>query len=248
METTKWIKLMSWTTFNELRKTCNTVIIPCGATEVYGPHLPLSSDILVANRIAELVAEQTNALIGPSIEMGESNSLFMFPGTMTFSPETYAMIIKDIMTSLVEWGFKNYMFINAHAGNVPIIGQVAREFQNKYGVTAAQIDWWRFVQQKSLNILDNKNWMAHGHASECGTSVMLHLYPKLVDFSKAQKVEAQRESFARDNDIITYVRFDQTTPNGILGDALAATADKGKQIVDLCVTRIVQFMKDNFDS
>lgn len=47
------------------------------------------------------------------------------------------------MNSMIKWGFKNFMFINMHAGNVPIIGQIAREYQREYGIHCAQIDWWQ---------------------------------------------------------------------------------------------------------
>ena len=66
MENTNWIKLMSSSEFAERKKTCDTVIIPVGATEVYGPHMPMGSDIIVAQDVAELVAAKTNAMIGPS--------------------------------------------------------------------------------------------------------------------------------------------------------------------------------------
>lgn len=70
MKETNWIKLMSTSEFAERKKGCDTVIIPVGATEGYGPHLPMGSDILVAQKISELVAEKVNALIGPSVEVG----------------------------------------------------------------------------------------------------------------------------------------------------------------------------------
>ena len=89
MENTKWIKYMSSSEFDEKRKTCDTVIIPVGATEVYGPHLPMGSDILVAQAVAEKVADQVNAMIGPSLEVGESYSLSKYPGTLYLRPETW---------------------------------------------------------------------------------------------------------------------------------------------------------------
>ena len=87
MEGTNWIKLMSTSEFAERKKSCDTVIIPVGATEGYGPHLPMGSDILVAQKISELVAERVNAMIGPSLEVGESYSLSRFPGTMCLSAQ-----------------------------------------------------------------------------------------------------------------------------------------------------------------
>ena len=94
MENTKWIKYMSSSEFDEKRKTCDTVIIPVGATEVYGPHLPMGSDILVAQAVAEKVADQVNAMIGPSLEVGESYSLSKYPGTLYLRPETWKSVVE----------------------------------------------------------------------------------------------------------------------------------------------------------
>lgn len=247
MEGTKWIKLMSTTEFAEKKTECDTVIIPVGATEGYGPHLPMGSDILVAQKIAELTAEKVNAMIGPSLEVGESYSLGNFPGTICIRPETWTLVFHDIMESLVKWGFKNFMIINGHAGNVPLIGHVIRKMQDEYGIKGAQIDWWRFTQAKGVGILENTGWMAHGHASECGTSVLLYLYPEYVDMEKAGNAGPAREGFVRDSDIVTYVPFNKTAPKALLGDATIGTAEKGEKIVERCVDRIVEYMKSEFE-
>lgn len=72
MTNTKWMKEMTSAELAEAVKTCDTVIIPGGAIEVYGPHLPLGSDSIVSKAICERVAARTNAIIGPFIEVGES--------------------------------------------------------------------------------------------------------------------------------------------------------------------------------
>lgn len=247
MENTNWIKLMSSTEFDERIKTCNTVIIPVGAIEVYGPHMPMGTDIIVSNAIAERVADKVNAMIGPSLEVGESYSLTLYPGTMYLTPETWSLVIRDYMSSLMRLGFENFMFINGHAGNVPMVGHICRPLEREHGIKTAQVDWWRFTQEKALGILDNTGWMAHGHASECGTSVMLHLHPEYVEFHKAEKVTPMEgEDYDKFSDFVTYTVFNKTTGNGILGDATVATAEKGKAIVERCVDRIVEFMKSEF--
>jgi len=247
MENTKWIKLMSSAEFEDLMKTCNTVIIPVGAIEVYGPHMPMGSDIIVAQDIAERIANETNAMIGPCLEVGESYSLSLYPGTLYLRPETWTAVISDFMTSLIKWGFENFMFINGHAGNVPLIGHVCRPLERNHGIKTAQVDWWRFTQEKAVGVCDNTGWMAHGHASECGTSIMLHLHPEYVEFQKAQKVTPiEGNEYDKFYDLINYTVFNKTTENGILGDATVATAEKGKIIVDKCVNRIVEYMKSEF--
>lgn len=243
----KWIKFLSSSEFDEIRKNCKTVILPVGATEVYGPHMPLGSDIIVAQDIAELVAEQTNALVGPSLEVGESYSLSNYPGTLLLQPETWKAVVTGYMHSLMKWGFTQFMFINGHAGNVPIITQICRPLQREHGIKTAQIDWWRFTQAKAKGICEYEGWMCHGHASECGTSVMLYLHPEYVDMDKARRVTPkQGEAYGKYSDFITYAPFSDTTECGILGDATVATAEKGRLIVEKCVQRIVEYMHEEF--
>ena len=247
MQNTNWIKLMSSSEFAERKKTCDTVIIPVGATEVYGPHMPMGSDIIVAQDIAELVAAKTNAMIGPSLEVGESYSLTKYPGTMYLRPTTWMAVIEDFMTSLLHLGFQNFMFINGHAGNVPMVGQICRPLERELGIKTAQVDWWRFTQQKALGVCETTGWMCHGHASECGTSVMLHLHPEYVDMSKAECVTPKEgEDYGKYDDFIDYTVFNETTECGILGDATIATAEKGKVVVERCVDRIAEYMHEKF--
>lgn len=76
---------MSWSEFDQRRKETDTIIVPTGACEIYGPHLPMGADAIAAMAISERVAERTGALIAPMIPIGESNSLTCYPGTITFS-------------------------------------------------------------------------------------------------------------------------------------------------------------------
>ena len=248
MENTKWIKCMSSSEFDEKRKTCDTVIIPVGATEVYGPHLPMGSDILVAQAVAEKVAEKVNAMIGPSLEVGESYSLSKYPGTLYLRPETWKAVGEVYMISLMKWGFITLWVIYGDAGSGPSCGELCRPMERDLGIKVAQVDWWRFTQKHALGVCDTEGWMCHGHASECGTSVMLYLYPELVDMNKAEKVTPKEgEDYEKYGDFITYTVFNETTESGTLGDATIATAEKGKAVVESCIDRIVKYMKEEFN-
>ena len=85
--------------------------------------------------------------------------------------------------------------------------------------------------------------MAHGHASECGTSVMLYLYPELVDREEITCTQARPNKYP---DILTYSKFTDKTPNGSIGDSTAATAEKGRECVERCVARILEYINENF--
>lgn len=85
--------------------------------------------------------------------------------------------------------------------------------------------------------------MAHGHASECGTSVMMYLYPELVDHDEITCVKNIPNNYP---DVLQYSHFTEKTPNGSIGDSTVATIEKGKAIVEACVDRIMDYLKNAF--
>ncbi len=218
------------------------VIIPTGACEVYGPHLPMGTDLLVAQKIAELVAEKTDALIAPTVEVGESSALESFSCTFPMPRKILEDYLEFLVSKLISDGAKKFLFINGHAGNVDTISYIVKKHL-KDGIKACQIDWWRFTQAHCEGILDFKGPMAHGHASECGTSVMLYLYPELVDKSEITCCSSTPNNYP---DVIQYSKFIDKTPIGSIGDSRTATAEKGRKIVDACVDRILDYLKNAF--
>ena len=239
------IKEMSWTEFERRRGETDTVIVPTGAVEVYGPHLPVGTDGIVADALSVLVAERTGALISPTFDLGESSGLIGFPGTFTLTRETFHNVIDEIFLELIRYGFKNYLFITGHAGNVDSIGYLSRKYQRERGIVCGQVDWWRFARTNEGDIFEMKAHMAHGHASECGTSVMLHLRPDLVHMEKAV-CEEPGPDYTRYADFSRYVPLEKKTDSGTVGDATLGSAEKGKRIVEKCVDRIVEYMAYEF--
>ncbi|MEW9671124.1 creatininase family protein [Ammoniphilus sp. 3BR4] len=241
---TNFLKEMSWTTFAERKKETNLVIIPSGAFEVYGPHLPLGTDTLVAVKIAELVAHRVPSIIGPTLEVGDSSVLDVFPGTITIKPDSFKQYMQDAVTSLKKWGFRDFLFVNTHLGNVPIINEIAHELHRTKEYRCAQIDYWRFIKSIDEGIIETGD-LAHAHASEAGTSVMLHLYPELVEVEKwVNDPPTYDSSFS---DIIQYRDYDFYTKSGTIGDATKGTREKGEALVQRSVDRIVQFLNESWN-
>src|SRR5699024_10045998 len=214
----------------ERKKETNLAIIPSGAFEVYGPHLPLGTDTLVAEKISEIVSQRVESIIGPTLEVGDSASLDEFPGTITIRAESFKQYMWDTLSSLYKWGFKDFLFINTHVGNVPIIEQLVYDLQRNENVRCAQVDYWRFIKQHCDSITVSGE-LAHGHASEAGTSVMLHLYPELVDRPDTWVNEPPNieDKFP---DIHTYLPYSEYSKSGTLGDATLGTEKKGEQLVE----------------
>ncbi|MCI9568784.1 MAG: creatininase family protein [Lachnospiraceae bacterium] len=235
-----WIREMSWVEFDKRRKETKTVIIPSGACEIYGPHLPMGSDSFAAEAVAEEVAKRTNAVIAPMTQVSDSSGLKDFVGTLSMSKGLFEAWMDELVSQLIDYGFENFMFISGHAGSVAPIQSVGTKYLQKNGIRFAQIDWWRFTQQHDAGIFTHQGRMCHAHASECGTSVMLHLRPDLVDMDQAVCVPPAENEFP---DILTFAPMHTKTPNATVGDATAGTAKKGEKIYQLCVDRIVTYME-----
>lgn len=241
------IKEMTWTEFEERSANCKTVVIPTGSIEGYGPHMPLGSDFIVAEEMAKLLADELNIMIGPSLEIGDASSLSHFPGTFVIPREVFAGYLEGVMNCLVQYEFKNILVICGHGGNVDMITYLCKKFQQRHGIKCAQIDWWRFTSANSENLLDYSGYMAHGHASECSTSVMLYLRPDLVQIKRIEDHEPNPELMAYYNDVLCHTSFEKKAPRGVLGIASAATREKGELIINTCKNRIIEFMKAEFD-
>lgn len=237
---TNFLKELSWTEFVERKKDTDLVIIPSGAFEVYGPHLPMGTDTIVSVKISEILADRVEAIIGPTLEVGDSTALEEFPGTITIQAESFKNYLIDTVTSLKKWGFKNFLFVNTHKGNVPIIDQVSLDLQKGEGIQCAQIDYWRFLKDHCEGITVTGD-LAHAHASEAGTSVMMYLHPELCDL----EVAVNEPPKIQDDypDIIKYVPFSHKTNSGTIGDATLATVEKGEALVNRSVDRIIDYLK-----
>ncbi|MCM3569362.1 creatininase family protein [Neobacillus mesonae] len=240
---TNFLKEMSWMEFEERKKKTDFVILSTGAFEVYGPHLPLGTDTLVSVKISELLAERVNAIIGPTLEVGDSTALGEFPGTIIIKPEHFKQYLWDSVKSLEKWGFKKFLFVNTHQGNVPIITQIARDLQESNDIQCAQIDYWRFIKNHCDGVIESGE-LAHAHASEAGTSVMMYLYPGLCDLEKVINEPPKiGDAFP---DIIKYIAFSHKTNSGTIGDATLGTVEKGKVLVERSVDRILHFLKESW--
>lgn len=239
------IKEMSWSEFDKRRQETKTVIIPSGAIEVYGQHLPLSSDCIAAEGVAMKIAEKTGALIAPTIEMSDSMSLERFPGTFSVKKEIFEAYMNELFLNLIHYGFKNFLFITGHAGSVAPINALAYKYEKEYKIKCVQVDWWRYVAMHGDGIFDAGGRMAHGHASESGTSVILYFRPELVHMERATRVEPEAR-FYEPAGIIQYFSLDQKTITGTVGDATIGTFEKGEQIVERSVNNIVRFMEETF--
>jgi len=232
-----------WVDFDALRESTDLAIIPTGAVEVYGQHLPTGTDTIVVTHVAQRVGNELGAAVLPTLPVGFSRSLGDFPGTLNISTATLSAYVQETAESVIQWGFKRILFINSHRGNIGPIGEVAMELQAKHGVRCAQVFWWDYVSALVTDITETGRH-ANGHASEIGTSIMLHLEPDLVI---ADRIKDQTPTSAPAYaDITQYKGMRSRAPFGVAGNPEKATEEKGAEMVRRGVDRIVSFVRDEF--
>lgn len=229
------MKNISWSEFDERRKDVKTIIIPAGATEVYGPHLPMGSDIIVAQRVSELIAKEVNGLVAPCLEVGQSKSLTSFPGTIAISAATLSAVYREIIQECIRLGFKNYVLINAHKHNSQPLNEVLEDLRLSHGIKYMQIDWWQYMPIVAKDVYEYKTPFTH--AGESGTSTMLYLAKEYVHMERAITVEPMyKEKWPG---IAKSVDFAEYTTTGTWGAGSLGTEEKGKKAVENAIREIV---------
>jgi len=238
------VRYMNWVDFAERQRQTDLVLIPLGAIEVYGPHLPLGADGIATDAFAQRIAEQVPALIAPLIPIAYSRALQEFPGTLSVRPSSLMAYARDVAESFILWGCRRVLWINGHGANAPYLNELSADLEAQHGVRCAQIDWWRFIQPLVADLVASED-LPHGHASEFGTSVMLHLVPEHVMMDRAvatpNAAPDQWPDFLRQRSRLVQ------SDSGVLGDPTVGTAEKGAESMRRAVERAVAFlMSDEF--
>jgi creatinine amidohydrolase len=225
------------TVFNTWEEVANSgaeiAILPIGAIEQHGRHLPLGTDWLIADRWAKKLGERLNAYLLPAIPYGNSQEHTGFPGTITLRPQTLALIIEDIVLSLRHHGIKKIVVLSSHGGNW-IIKPTIRDLNFRYpDMTIVWTDGALPGEKERIP--------QDIHSGRGETSTMLFYHPELVKMDKA-------EDFTPDvgQEYNDYVGFDRTTKVGVWGKPTEASAELGEQNINSHVERQAQYIKATF--
>jgi creatinine amidohydrolase len=239
--------------FAELEMSRIVAIVPVGAVEQHGPHLPVRVDAAItAGIVARAVATaapEAPFLVLPELPVGKSNEHLAYPGTLSLSYETLARLWFEIGESVFRAGARKIIFFNSHGGQPQIMDIVCRELRVKLAMLAVACSWFRLTDASDLFDPDELNFGIHG--GEVETSMMLHLHPDLVDRKHADNFVPLSVELARENAILTpegAVAFGWQTqdlqPSGALGNAAAADVDRGRQLVERAAQRLLTLIEE----
>jgi creatinine amidohydrolase len=221
-------------------------ILPVGATEQHGPHLPICTDALLATDLADAVAEPLDLLVCPPIAYGYRSRPLSgggpsFPGTLSLSGRTLMAVIEDVLAELIRHGFRRLVLLSWHYENTNFVYEAAWLAQARAPDSGARI----LVHEdpggppsdavmEELFHGDFPGWDAE-HAAIVETSLMLHLHPETVLFDRAVDDRSPRHP---GYDVVPPPE-DFVAPSGTLWKATQATAEKGKLVWDEAVTSVI---------
>jgi len=159
-------------------------VLPVGATEQHGPHLPVGTDAFgveyVAREAAKAVAGRIPIVVTPTLPFGSSHHHLPFGGTMSLSTETYYRVVSELAGSLIAGGFRRIFILNGHGGNSELIQLVARDLALTHQAHLAAASYWTVAWDALVALDAHQGGRLPGHAGAFETSLILALRPELV--------------------------------------------------------------------
>ncbi|MCG7506124.1 creatininase family protein [Mesorhizobium retamae] len=247
----RWADL-SRSDFAALDRARTICVLPVGAIEQHGPHLPVSVDRDLAEAVLERALAEMEA--GPSIlalpgfSYGKSNEHGMIAGTLSLSAPTLLAILGDIAHSLTKTGFRRLVLLNAHGGNTPVLEIAARDLKIAHGLRVATCHWYNFNEAEQHG--DARESAFGIHAGLIETSAMLALKPALVAMERADDFANQAETWQHDYDHIGLSpgrarpawTIEDLNACGACGNAVAATRAIGEQLLETAARNFARFL------
>lgn len=237
------IKDVAWVDVKEKLLSNDLLIVPLGATETYGHHMAMGTEIYVADYVGTALGNRLDCLVTPTIPITCSGLLDSFPGNLYAHPPVLKAYLKEICDRMVAWGVKRIFFLNVHGPNLGLLDELSREYMDRK-IRCAQVDFWRMMIKLVPDLLHGPAPHAYGHASEMAVAVALAIKPDLVFKDRFKTFIPETPLADKYSDVMMYVPFNEVTPTGHSGDPSKGTAEQGREILKRTVGRLEQFLLD----
>ncbi len=227
-------------------------ILPVGAIEQHGPHLPLGVDAMINQGIIdhalENIPKNLEVMVLPMLPVGKSDEHQDFAGTLTLGAETLTRLWTEIGASVARSGVKKLVLFNSHGGQVAIMDVVARDLRIREKMLVMAYSW--FAAGMPSGLFTDNEIKVDIHAGAIETSMMLHLHADLVDMSKARNFEPlmadlEKEGYRRLTPIgagrMGWTAQDLQS-SGACGNAAAADGEKGRLLVEHAAGALVELL------
>lgn len=225
------------------------VVIPIGAIEQHGLHLPISTDAIIIEEIAKRACKEVTGefpvYLAPVLTYGNSHHHFPFPA-LSLTSETLIAVLKDLTRSLVTTGFENIMILNSHGGNDEAIRIVARDISRECQVSIAATSYWTPAYKALVEECGAlKMGRVPGHAGGFETSLMLVLRPEEV---RMNRLPPRRDDLISEEENMHRIYISR--PNNSVGvggysdDARHASKEQGEKFLSVIVREVMKTFQD----
>jgi len=221
--------------FAEGLEQTQTVLIPFGATEEHGPHLPLATDTLHAVTVARRLAERRTIFIAPPVPYGVCRSSSQHPGTLSIRTETLKALAIDIVSALYRQGMRRFVLLTGHAGGThfsTLLDAGETLLERFADAEFAVLTEFMLASEAGRKIIETEG---DSHAGEIETSRMLHSHPDLVQGTAAEEYPSfPKGILVRDKQ--------KYWPGGVWGNPQKANAEKGQRIEEVVLDALEQLI------
>lgn len=234
-------------------------VLPLGAHEQHGPHLPFETDTIIASGIACALAENIEDKLPvtflPVETVGYSIEHMDFEGSKTLAFDEAVKRWIEIGEKLASQGINKMMILNAHGGNSPLMTIVATELRVRFNMFCVATSWTRFIVPGDVISHEEKAYGIHGGDIE--TSVVLALAPEAVDMNKAEDFPNFQQVLSEDYKYLKAYgphafgwKAQDLNVSGVNGNASVATVSKGEALIAQAVNGLSQLLEemDRFDA
>jgi creatinine amidohydrolase len=239
---------LTWAEMNQAIEAQKVVLLPTGSTEQHGRHLPLETDIYLAESVCLEAGRRApeRILVLPPVSYGLNMHHIDFPGTIHIEPEVFIAFCLNITKSVAYHGFTKILLVNGHGSNTPLIDLVARKTVLATDSLCAAVNYFALAMDAFAQVRESP---VMAHADEYETSLYLYLAADRV----------RREGIESGSDVVgTYLSSD-STPNypvrfndfwgrwtklGVHGDPTVATAEKGEVLFEASVSGLIEVVDE----
>lgn len=237
---------LSWPQAEKRLQEVDVALLPVGAVEQHGPHLPLDTDSFDADYLARRVAagcSEPRPLVLPLVAYGVSYHHEDFPGTLSVTNETLARLVHEIGMSAARNGIRKLVIVNGHGGNAPSLHFAAQTINRDARIFTC-VDSGE-TSDKDVEALTETP--GDVHAGEIETSTSLALRPHLVQMDQARSFVPRFSSrfldFSSERSVDWYARTQKISESGVLGNPEKATAEKGDKIWRVMIDHLVELVE-----
>lgn len=236
-------------------------VLPLGATEQHGPHLPLQVDSAITNAMVSATIallekdapdDRPPVLFLPTQTIGYSPEHQSFAGTLTLEPQTVISVWLDIGASIARSGVRKLLIFNSHGGHVGMMDIVARQLRVRHGMLTFSTSWNQLPRSAAAEQAFTPHERRYGiHAGDEETSLMLHIAPELVHMERAQNFHSASQDRSANYPLLgdgksakMGWKMEDYNPSGAAGNAQAAKAEKGRILVQSTAPQLAALLKE----